>query len=392
MIPVSEAKHIILEQTRSFGTTRVDFKDALGKILAEDLLADQDFPPFNRVMMDGIAIRFRDLETHKTFNKIGIVGAGEMCSVIPNAGDCIEIMTGAKLPESFDTVVPYEDVDFIGNHFSIKKYPSKAGQNVHTKGLDARKGDVLVPKGRIVNESIIGVMASIGKTNVEVLISPRILILSVGNELIEIDQTPNEVEIRKSNIYALQSLCIAMGIQAEMMHLPDDRNVIHQAFQDIKHYDVLLLSGGVSKGLFDFVPSELEAAGFNKTFHKVEQKPGKPFWFGTKEHQVVFAFPGNPVSTLVCAKYYFVAWLRKSLGLEQNSSFVKLAVDFEKKGSLTNFLGVKIKNENGILFAYPNAGNGSGDFASLVHIDGWVVLPAGQNHFEAGCLLEFVPC
>lgn len=392
MIPVSEAKKIILENARSFGHTTVDFKDALGKILAEELRADQDFPPFDRVMMDGIAIRFDDIANTHTFNHIGVVGAGEIFSIAPATGDCIEIMTGAKLPESFDTVVPYEDIEKFENTFRLQKLPLKKGQNVHSQGLDARKGDVLVPKGRIINERIIGVMASIGKTKVEVLKTPRILIVSVGNELIDIDQTPNEVEIRRSNVYALHSMCSELGLQAEMRHLPDDRSVIHAAFQNIQDFDVIMLSGGVSKGLFDFIPSELEAAGFEKTFHKVEQKPGKPFWFGIKENQVVFAFPGNPVSTLVCAKYYFVAWLCQSLGLEQHISLVKLAENFEKKGSLTNFLGVKIKNENGVLLAYPSAGNGSGDFASLVHIDGWAILPAGQNHFEAGSLLEFVPC
>jgi len=212
------------------------------------------------------------------------------------------------------------------------------------------------------------------------------MIVSTGNELVEVDKTPAEHQIRRSNVYTLVSLLERLHIIADTAHILDDKDTLQTKIEEfLNNYDVLLFSGAVSKGKFDFIPEVLSNLGVEKLFHKVKQRPGKPFWFGKKNDITVFAFPGNPVSTFVSCLKYFYPWYLKSIGLNyENKLSAILTEDYFFKPGLTYFLQVKLHQENGKLYATPITGKGSGDLANLVDSDAFLELPDYKSDFIKG--------
>jgi molybdopterin molybdotransferase len=183
-----------------------------------------------------------------------------------------------------------------------------------------------------------------------------------------------------------------MGWKGTQYHLRDNKEILSSSLKEIlDNHDVVILSGGVSKGKFDFIPDVMEDLGIKKLFHQVSQRPGKPFWFGTGNRKVVFALPGNPVSTYMCFYRYVKPWLLKSLGVTERLPQAILSADFAFKPALTYFLQVRIAYESGKLMAHPDAGGGSGDFANLKNIDGFLELPLGGSSFKAGEVFPFIP-
>jgi molybdopterin molybdotransferase len=211
-------------------------------------------------------------------------------------------------------------------------------------------------------------------------------VISTGDELVDVDELPDLFQVRRSNSYALFAALRESGITASMHHIADEENKMQDALSGIlKTSDVLILSGGVSKGKFDYVPKVMEKLGVTKHFHQVSQRPGKPFWFGsTKEGKVVFALPGNPVSTYMCYYKYIKPWLMKSLGIDSAVHSAILANDFTFQPPLTYFLQVRTSFEDGKLLAHPVVGGGSGDFANLGNVDGFLELPAERTAFKKG--------
>ena len=401
MIQVTEAKQIILNNTVDFGTEEIPFIKSVGRILKEDIVADRDFPPFNRVSMDGIAINFRFFEYGvRDFKIEGIQPAGSPQEEMLNAAHCYEVMTGAVLPENCDTVIRYEDVTLDNGMATVNIDTIREGQNVHDKGKDRSEGDVLIPKDIIISPAEIGVFATVGKSTVNVAKQPKVMIVSTGDELVGVEETPEAHQIRRSNVFTLVSLLERLHIPSETAHITDDKPVLKEKIASfLRDYDVLLFSGAVSKGKFDFLPEVLDELGVKKLFHKVTQRPGKPFWFGVADplsisgqnenkdqnKTVVFAFPGNPISTYVNCLAYFYPWYYKSINSEQEEVTAVLAEDINFKPNLTYFLQVQLKTENGILRAFPVKGNGSGDLASLTLADGFIVLPQSEEtEFKKG--------
>jgi molybdopterin molybdotransferase len=198
--------------------------------------------------------------------------------------------------------------------------------------------------------------------------------------------------VRRSNTYAIEAAMRTLGWHGDPYHLPDEKQVLQRSLEKmVEAYDVIILSGGVSQGKFDFIPQVMEAIGVKKVFHQVSQRPGKPFWFGVSAAgKTVFALPGNPVSTFMCFYRYILPWLRKSIGVEEKGAYAILAEDFTFQPPLTYFLQVAVKNEGGRLMAYPDAGGGSGDFANLKKIDGFLELPATSQSFKAGEAFPYI--
>ncbi len=388
MISVEKAEQIILENTINIATEKVSIDNALGRILAEDLCADRDFPPFDRVTMDGIAICYDQLETGQTsFNIEATAAAGNAQKTLQNASNCIEVMTGAIIPLNTDTVIRYEDLEISEKNAKILYSSLNIGQNVHPKGSDRKENDVIVPKGRRISPAEIGVAATIGKNEMLVQKKLRAIVISTGEEIVPITEKPLPHQIRTSNGYALQASLKSWGIEADNILLPDNQALIEQKIAEfLKTYDVLILSGGVSAGKFDFVPQALDNQGVKKLFHKVSQRPGKPFWFGkTSEQKVVFALPGNPVSTFMCFNRYFKKWLDASQGIENQQVMAELAQDFIFRPELTFFLQVKLTYTSaGKILATPIEGHGSGDLANLVEADAFLELPLGKDLFKKG--------
>jgi len=227
---------------------------------------------------------------------------------------------------------------------------------------------------------------------VEAFAFPKTAIISTGDELVAIDQVPLPHQIRQSNAYALQAALLELGCEANLFSVTDQIESLEKNLSAIfQHHELIILSGGVSKGKFDYVPQVLESVGVKKLFHQVTQKPGKPFWFGVSDHQTVFALPGNPVSTYLCFYRFVKPWLMKSFGADEPFPSAVLAHDFSFKPSLTYFLQVKIQEENGQRMAYPDPGGGSGDFANLKDVDGFLELPAEKTDFKKGEVFSFIP-
>ena len=390
----NKALEIILNNSQNYGTEEVPFFHSLGRVLKENIVADRDFPPFNRVSMDGIAIQFSEFENGKrTFNVEGIQPAGSKQLSMQNHENCIEVMTGAVLPKNTDVVIPYEQVSIVQGIATIEIKELRYFQNIHVRGKDKKEGDLIIAQNKVISSAEIGVLATVGKWTVKVAKQPKVMIVSTGDELVEVNETPANYQIRRSNVHTLVSILKKYYIDADSAHIADDKNALKEKIENfLNDYDVLLFSGAVSKGKFDFIPEILEGLRVEKLFHKVAQRPGKPFWFGHKiikssrndrNDKIVFAFPGNPISTFVSCLKYFVPWYQKSMKLDfENRTFALLGEDVIFKPSLTYFLQVKLEKRNGDLVAVPIRGNGSGDLANLVEADAFIELPNDRVEFK----------
>ncbi|NOR29151.1 MAG: molybdopterin molybdenumtransferase MoeA [Lutibacter sp.] len=382
-----EALKIILKTSEDFGTEEVKFLKSLGRTLKENIVADRDFPPFDRVSMDGIAISSEAFNNGQRAFKIeGVQAAGSEQLTMQNPTNCIEAMTGAVLPKNTDIVIQYELLDIKDGVATINLDAIKTNQNVHLKGLDRKLGDILIPKNTVISPAEIGVFATVGKTKVQVAKQPKVMIISTGNELVGVCDTPEEHQIRRSNVYTLVSLLEVLNIYAETAHITDNKDLLLTKINSfLNDFDVLLFSGAVSKGKFDFIPEVLDELGVEKLFHKVKQRPGKPFWFGKKDNKTIFAFPGNPVSTFASCLKYFYPWYCKSVDLNfENNNQAILSEDYFFKPDLTYFLQVKIEKKDGKIYATPITGRGSADLANLVDSDAFLELPDDRSNFTKG--------
>ena len=388
MITVEEAEKIILAESKDYATESIYFEDALGRVLAENISADRHLPPYNRVTMDGIAINYSAIENGiKCFKIIATQAAGDVPFEINHPSECIEIMTGAALPSTTDTVIRYEDLKIEDGVATLIADNIIKGQSIHFKGADVKQNEIAITANQFITPAFINTIGSVGKTNLLVKKLPRTVIISSGDELVNVNETPNAFQIRKSNNYTIKAVLQQYKLNADMIHIPDDAVITKQQIEkSLQKYDIIILCGGVSEGKFDYIPKALDECGVKKIFHKVQQRPGKPFWFGKHENGVlVFAFPGNPVSTFMCMHRYLLPWLEKSLGINKQSLYAVLSEDFTFNPQLQYFLQVKLHvNEKGCLIAKPITGNGSGDFANLVDADAFMELPLKQNEFKKG--------
>lgn len=395
MTSVEQASELILSRLLRLKNEHINLEDATGRVLARDVNADRNFPPFDRVTMDGIAISYASYQRGlRSFSVEGIQYAGEPARSLQNPNGALEVMTGAVLPHGCDTVVPYEDINLNAGVAEVTVDEIREAQNVHAEGRDQKKGAPLLQAGTLIGPSEVAVLATVGVSIPRVFCLPRVAVVATGDELVPVDKHPEPYQIRSSNSQALASALRQWGITANTRHITDDKSVLTDRLGELlADNDVLLLSGGVSKGKADYLPEVLASLGVINVFHRIAQKPGKPFWFGhLDEKKFVFAFPGNPISTFMCYRRYFVPWLRACLSLPAEQFFARLSEDFTFGQSLTYFLQVKTRlDENGVLWAQPRSGGGSGDLANLIFSDGFLELPASSSLFKKGEALPFYP-
>ena len=381
MISPSQAEELINSCSLHSEAETILLEEAYNRIAAEDLIADTDLPPFNRVMMDGIAVHFSALQSgHRSFPIQAMQRAGQAPLILENNLSCIEIMTGAVCSEGCDTVIPYEHLRIEDGTAHVEIAPEFSGKNIHTQGSDKGRGDVLAKAGSVLGAAEIGIAASIGKHTLEVKRLPRVLICSTGDELVEIDETPLAHQIRRSNAYALSALMRNLGIHASGMHLPDSADALRESISyGLNTYDVIILSGGVSKGKFDLLPEVLHELRVDTVFHGISQRPGKPMWFGKTNRTVVFALPGNPVSTLACAARYVLPWMKNQMGLPKGVSTVGSIEPIKPHEKLSIIAPVKISQNNERLIADVMSNQGSGDFSALHGVDGFIEIDPGMS-------------
>lgn len=388
-ITVEEAEKIILSHTRDYGVEEIHFSAALGRVLAEDLYADRDLPPFDRATVDGIAIDYRAYdEGIKAFKIKATQAAGETPAAVASINECIEIMTGAALHTAVNTVIRYEDILVSDGVAAIKADGIKKGQNVHRQGKDKTQGDKVADAGLMITPALTGVAASIGKTRIIVKKLPRVAVITTGDEMVSPDSTPAPCQLRRSNDSMICTALQRYALQTDTLHLKDDFALIRNELNRcLRQYDLLLVSGGVSMGKFDHVPQALKSLPVKELFHKVKQRPGKPLWFGEHASGVlIFAFPGNPVSVFLCLHRYFMPWLEKSLGMgERSPEYAVLAHDIFFPHPLQYFAQVKLSvDRRGQWQAWPADSNGSGDFSHLIYTAGFMELPLEKEEFKKG--------
>jgi len=393
MISVNQAEKLITKCKRDYGTETVPLLKAMGRILREDIKADRDYPPFDQVRMDGIAIKFTSWKKGNRRYKVeDVQAAGSKKLNLKNEDACLEVMTGANLPGNTDTVLPYEQVEIIENNAQqvavIKTETCKKGQHIQQRRTYNQKGDLLQPKGVQISAAEITIAASVGKSRLLVSKTPRIAIISTGDELVAIDEKPEQHQIRRSNMHMLQSLLHDISIDSDLYHFDDDFDTLYYKIASLlKQYDIIMSSGGVSRGKFDFLPDIFSKVGVTNIFHGVSQKPGKPFWFGDKKKgPVVFALPGNPVSSMLCYLRYVRPWLLQTFKSSNTAMlYGELNNEIRFTADKTCFKMVKISiSSRGTIIAEPLQNRGSGDFARLAGADGFIELPAHKNKFQPG--------
>ncbi|MBT8308055.1 MAG: molybdopterin molybdotransferase MoeA [Maribacter sp.] len=393
MITYDEAYNKVMSQTLEFGTESVALLQGIGRILADEVRADRDFPPFDRATKDGIAIQYATIEKGiESFKIEGVISAGMPQRKLSDTHNCMEIMTGAVVPENADTVIMYEHLNIKDGYATLNTSVVK-GQDIHYKGSDVISGSVLLKKNKLIGAAEIGVLAAVGKSGFLVKKLPKVCVISTGNELVEVSEQPLPHQIRKSNVLSLYAALQKENIEPKLIHLRDDRESIKKELIHIlKTYDVVLLSGGVSRGKFDFIPEVMETLEVKKVFHRVAQRPGKPFWFGAQESYktVVFSFPGNPVSTYANYHIYFLPWLRKSLGHGSIEKHVLIEKAISNTTSLTRFVQVKTQNKKGVIWAMEVRENGSGDLTSLANSDGFICLRPREKAYKKGESVPFI--
>jgi molybdopterin molybdotransferase len=362
----------------------------VGGTLRENIYAERDQPPFDRVSMDGIAVDSESLRRGlRRFRIQATQGAGSPALKLI-ADEAIEVMTGAVLPLVSDCVVPIEQYDVVDGYASLKaNVVSTPFHNVHRRGTDGRQGALLLQSGTLLRPPEIAVAASAGMARVRVSSQPALMVVSTGDELIEPGDPISDYQVRRSNAYAVAATLRRRGFaRVGDDHLLDDEAMLLERLAlHLTTHEVLILSGGVSMGKFDLVPKVLSRLGVEEVFHNIAQRPGKPMWFGVgPQGQAVFGLPGNPVSTLVCLSRYVIPAIAEAMGTRRTPpERLALAAPVTFQHSLTYFLPVTLEHDEwGRPWAHPRPPNGSGDFLSLAGTDGFVELPPGPNTYAKG--------
>jgi molybdopterin molybdotransferase len=363
----------------------------VGGTLRENIYAERDQPPFDRVAMDGMAVDSEALRRGlKRFRIRAVQAAGAPQLKLGGGDEAIEVMTGAILPLGSDCVIPVEQIVVTEGYASLNA--DVAGSpylNVDRRGNHSRQGALLLEAGTLLRAPEIAVAASAGMARVRVSSQPAIMVVSTGDELIEPGDPIADYQVRRSNAYAVGATLRTRGFgRVGDDHVPDDAALMRERLSlHLTTHEVVILSGGVSMGKYDLVPQVLQQLGVQEVFHKIAQRPGKPMWFGIgPQGQAVFGLPGNPVSTLVCLIRYVIPAIAEAMGTKRDApERLALAAPVTFQPALAYFLPVSIEHDDwGRPWANPRRTNGSGDFLSLTGTDGFVELPPGPNTYPKG--------
>jgi molybdopterin molybdotransferase len=366
---------------------------AAGAVLRENIYAERDHPPFDRAAVDGVALSSAFAGTGR-LRVAGTQRSGGEPGALVDPESCIEIAAGAVLPRGCDAVVPTEQLQRNGDLVEFGRNAVRAWQFVNRRGTDCRQGALLLAAGTRLTAPEVAIAAGAGMARLRVSAQPMIVVISIGNELVEPGDTIEPHQVRRSNAYGITASLHQHGFtRVADDHVRDDEADIEKRLDfHLRTHDVLILSGGVSMGQLDIVPKVLEKLGVGLVFHTVAQRPGKPMWFGVSQSgPAVFALPGNPVSTLVCLARYVLPALRAAMGqVSGDSPRISLTAPVEVVAPLAEHLPVVLRSDDwGRTSAEPKPTNGTGDFTSLAGTDGFVELPPGPRTFPKGFVARF---
>ena len=411
MIDFRTAQHLVLQQAHSFGTETVPLEQALGRVLAETIHADRDYPPFDRASMDGYALRFADLENSvRRFTVIETLLAGYEPARLLAAGECYKIMTGAAVPTGAgaNVIIRRENAIEEGDMMVLPdipvealpaatlpapadpRFPWKPYQNIARRGEDLATGAVVIDRPCHCEPPVIGLLATLGHVTVKVERRPAIGLLTTGDEVVPAGGEVSPVQIRNSNRWLLGSALQKTGVELRAWdHAPDDPRLLRERIEALLANDVLILCGGVSAGDADYVPAVLESAGIKKLFHKVAMRPGKPVWCGvSKEGKMIFALPGNPFSCLVNTVLLIRPYLEACYGLRPAEPLgLMMGVARKKRSPLDEFFPVYLHGNPARLT--PVTLNGSGDIRLGMQAGGLALHPAAEGDLPVEALVSY---
>jgi molybdopterin molybdotransferase len=390
LITVSEAKSI-LKSLKVVGTpVRVPLMKSLGKTTASSILASMDVPSFDNSGMDGYAIAWADAGESREV--VQVVQAGANPDFNLESGKAVRIFTGAPVPRGADTVIPQEYIDRDGDLISFEPNRFSKGNNVRKMGAQCRAGQEIVASGTKITPGTIGLLASLGISEIEVFPSPKIALILTGDEIIDLGDPLQPGQIYNANGPALQAYLELMGIgELAIYKAKDEESEVTRVIGEaLANSDFLLLTGGISVGDYDFVKGSLEENGVEQLFYKVRQRPGKPLFAGRKGDKLIFALPGNPASVLSCFIRYvkpcLLEWMGSSLAWA-GPHYLPIAQDYNKRADLTFFLKAKV--EVGKVILLP--GQESFNLLPFGVADGLAEIPQQMEHIAAGSLVAFYP-
>jgi molybdopterin molybdotransferase len=390
------AQAAIDAQLAALGSEARPLEQCAGQTLREDIFPERDNPPFDRVCMDGIAIDSRSLARgNRRFGIQATQAAGAPPLQLSGADGAVEVMTGAVLPAGADCVIPQEEYAQTDGTAQLKEHATGAPyRNVQRRGEDSQLGVAMLTAGVRLDAPQLAVLASAGLASVQVSRQPRVMIISTGDELVEPGRLIADYQVRRSNVYSIIGALRARHFeQVRNDHIGDNVERLRERLTEhLGTQDVMILSGGVSKGKFDHVPKVLKSLGVREVFYEVAQRPGMPMWFGTHASGcAVFGLPGNPVATLVCVIRYIVPALLSAMGTRKSSAerIALSAPVSPARVPFTYFMPVSLHyDEPGRPRAAPRRPNGPGDFLALTHTDGFLELPPNSEGFPEGFVAD----
>ena len=392
MLSVEEALAQILSRVRPLATERVDLLAALGRVLTEPVRSTRIIPPWPNSSMDGYALRAADTRAGAALSVVGRVVAGALPERPIRAGEAMRIFTGAPLPDGADAVVPQEDVDARESTLTLRG-ACERGAYVRPAGEDVRVGDLVLEAGTVLGPAEIGLLATLGHSQVEVSRRPRVAVLSTGSELADLGAEPGPAQIPNANTYSLMAQVMdAGGVAINLGVAPDRLNVIEERIRRGREADVLVSSAGVSVGDLDLVREALVAAGAELHLWKVNMRPGKPITFGSLGARPVFGLPGNPVSAMVTFELFVrpaLLAMQRRRRLDRPRIHALAATPITNRGSRRGYLRVALEPHDGRWAARLTGDQGSGILRSMVQADGLAVL-AGDTTVAKGEAVEVI--
>jgi molybdopterin molybdotransferase len=388
-LTVTAAQQCVLDAVKLSGMESVRLEQCLGRVLAENIHANRDQPPYDVSAMDGFALRSSDVtNAPTTLEIIEDIKAGDMPSKTVQAGQCARIMTGAPVPQGADTVIRVEDTQSVSEARVQIKCSARPNNDIRLRGESMRNGEVVLAGGTEITPGAVGMLAMVKRDAVQVFCQPRVAILSTGDELEGLNDPFDANKIPDANSYALMAQVQALGIQPMLLGIArDDPDELRSHLQNGLKFDALLVSGGTSVGVHDYVRPTLEALGVQMKFWRVEMKPGHPMAFGVASGSLVFGLPGNPVSSMVCFEQFVLPALRRMMGhsrIHRRTIEARLSHDVKHKHCRTEFMRVILSKEMDGYAATSAGGQGSGILASISKADGLMIVPSASKGFAAG--------
>ncbi|PKP20012.1 MAG: molybdopterin molybdenumtransferase MoeA [Bacteroidetes bacterium HGW-Bacteroidetes-21] len=389
MIPLSEAIQTVLSKAITGNSEKRNLLDSLGYVTAENIYSDIFMPPFDKSAVDGFACRRADFPGPLTI--LETIPAGQLPTMTITPGTCSRIMTGAKMPDGADCAVMVEYTEVHENKMTFTG--SQTSDNFARFGEDLKEGDLIIPKNTYIEPQHIAVMATVGCTQPLVYQKPTVAIFSTGNELVEPTLKPTGGQIRNSNSYQLMAQCQAIGIQANYCGIiPDNKEVTRNMISDaLKNNQIILLTGGVSMGDFDFVPEIMKELGFEIHFDAISVQPGKPTTFATLNDKYIFGLPGNPVSSFFHFGILVKSLIYKIMNHNYTIPSYQLPMAetyFRRKAERTGLIPAIINDQQKISIV---EFHGSAHINALLKATGYIILEKGQNEIKTGEYATYRP-